>query len=81
LLHSCLPPVSCGLCSPCSPARGAHFHFWDATDDISGAHLDLLFERDQLYLHNARGAFGAVPMTLTGERVLRMMAGWTAALR
>lgn len=46
--------------------RGARFHFWDATDDISGAHLDLVFERDQLYLHNARGAFGAVPMTLTG---------------
>lgn len=47
--------------------RGANFHFWDATDDISGANLDLLFERDRLYLHNTSGSFGAVPMTLTGE--------------
>ena len=56
-LHCALPVIA---------ARGAHFHFWDATDDITGAHLDLVFERDQLYLHDARGAFGAVPMTLTG---------------
>jgi hypothetical protein len=48
------------------PCRGADFHFWDATDDITDADLDLLFERDRLYLHNARGSFGAVPMTLTG---------------
>jgi hypothetical protein len=46
--------------------RGSRFHFWDATDEIEGD-LDLLFEGDRLYLHNARGAFGAVPMTLTGD--------------
>lgn len=49
-----------------SACRDASFHFWDATDDITGASLDLLFERDRLYLHNAAGSFGAVPMTLTG---------------
>jgi hypothetical protein len=51
--------------------RDASFHFWDATDDINGASLDLLFERDRLYLHNARGSFGAVPMNLTGEKLFR----------
>lgn len=53
-------------CRPLPPHRGAEFHFWDATDDITGADLDLVFERDCLYLHNTSGAFGAVPMTLTG---------------
>lgn len=57
-----LPPTLMLLCS----CRGADFHFWDATDDITGADLDLFFERDRLYLHNARGSFGAVPMTLSG---------------
>lgn len=45
--------------------RGGEFHFWDSPDDIT-ADMDLLFERDRLYLHNAAGRFGAVPMTLTG---------------
>jgi hypothetical protein len=49
--------------------RGADFHFWDATDDILGADLDLLFEGDRLYLHNASGSFGSVPLTLTGALV------------
>ena len=30
--------------------------------------MDLLFEHDRLYLHNASGFFGAVPMTITGAR-------------
>lgn len=47
--------------------REAEFHFWDATDDIGGATLDLLFERDRLYLHNASGRFGDVPLKLTGD--------------
>ena len=54
--------------------RDADFHFWDATDDITGANLDLLFERDRLYLHNASGSFGAVPMTLTGVLCLAAAA-------
>ena len=52
--------------SPLCCNRGAEFHFFDATDDIIGADLDLLLERDRLYLHNASGYFGSVPMTLTG---------------
>ena len=47
-------------------ARGGSFHLWDATDDFSDVTMDLLFEHDRLYMHNARGLFGAVPMTLTG---------------
>ena len=47
--------------------RGADFHFWDATDDIRGADMDLVFERDRLYLHNTTGSFGAVPMSVTGD--------------
>ena len=46
--------------------RGMAFHFWDATDDFSDTHMDLLFEGHRLYLHNARGFFGAVPLTITG---------------
>lgn len=46
---------------------GMDFHFWDATDDIQDARFDLLFEDDRLYLHNATGYFGAVPLSLTGD--------------
>jgi hypothetical protein len=46
--------------------RGARFHFWDATDEIEGD-LDLLFEKDRLYIHNAVGRFGAVPLALSGD--------------
>jgi len=55
--------------------RGANFHFWDATDDIIDADLDLLFEGDRLYLHKAEGKFGAVPMTLTGDLDLDPITG------
>ncbi|KAL4547159.1 hypothetical protein Ndes2526B_g07937 [Nannochloris sp. 'desiccata'] len=55
--------------------RGANFHFWDATDDIIDADLDLLFEGDRLYLHNAKGKFGAVPMRLTGDLDLDPLTG------
>ena len=54
------------------PCRGADFHFFDATDDICDADLDLLFERNRLYLHKTTGRFGAVPMTLSG-RCTQMM--------
>jgi hypothetical protein len=55
--------------------RGANFHFWDATDDIIDADLDLLFEGDRLYLHKAKGKFGAVPMRLTGDLDLDPLRG------
>ena len=51
----------------CLWCRDADFHFWDATDDIMDASLDLLFERTRLYLHNTKGRFGSVPMSLTGK--------------
>ncbi len=46
--------------------RGMDFHIWDATDDFSRTDMDLLFEGHRLYLHDASGKFGAVPMTITG---------------
>lgn len=55
--------------------RGSDFHFWDATDDILGADLDLLFEKDRLYLHQAQGRFGAVSMSLTGDLDLDPLTG------
>jgi len=55
--------------------RGAAFHFWDATDDILDADLDLLFESDRVYLHRAKGRFGAVPMTVTGDLDLDPLTG------
>ena len=36
-------------------------------DDFSDANMDLLFEGDRMYLHNASGRFGAVPLALTGS--------------
>jgi hypothetical protein len=47
--------------------EGLEFHFWDSPDSLSGASMDLLFEGDRLYLHNASGYFGGVPLTLTGD--------------
>jgi hypothetical protein len=47
--------------------RGLSLHFWDAPDDIHAADMDLLFEGDRVYLHGAKGRFGAVPLTLTGD--------------
>ena len=66
LHHNCGHPLL-----PLLPPRGASFHFWDATDDITDACLDLLFETDRLYFHNATGRFGAVPMSLTGALCCR----------
>lgn len=43
-------------------------HFWDAPDDIHGARMDLLFERDRVYLHKATGHFGAIPLSVSGVR-------------
>ena len=34
--------------------RGASLHFWDSPDDILGADMDLVFERDRMYLHGAQ---------------------------
>jgi hypothetical protein len=45
-------------------------HFWDSPDDIQGASMDLLFERDRVYLHKATGSFGAIPLSVSGERIM-----------
>lgn len=47
--------------------RGLDFHFWDAVDDLSCTDMDLVFDRQRLYMHNASGMFGSVPLTLSGE--------------
>ena len=49
-----------------SRVNNASFHFWDAVDDFSRTNMDLIFEHDRLYLHDASGHFGAVPMSITG---------------
>ncbi len=50
-------------------------HFWDAPDDILGADMELVFERDRVYLHGARGWFGAVPLSVTGDLDLNPETG------
>ena len=55
--------------------RNSHFHFWDATDDIFDADLDLVFDCDKLFIHRAKGRFGAVPMTLSGDLDLNPLTG------
>ena len=73
---------------PCRPVwlsgrvRDGGFHIWDATDDFSGVHMDLVFDGSQLHFHNARGSFGAVPMQIHGElhpAALALMV-WGASL-
>jgi hypothetical protein len=58
-LHASDPP-------PLSPGADVDLHFWDATDDLLGCQMDLLFERDRVYLHKANGHFGAVPLSVSG---------------
>jgi hypothetical protein len=53
-------------CPALSPAD-VDLHFWDSPDDIQGASMDLLFERDRVYLHKATGSFGAIPLSVSGE--------------
>ena len=53
----------------------SQFHFWDATDDIFDADLDLVFEGDQLFIHRATGRFGAIPMSLSGDLDLNPATG------
>ncbi len=52
--------------------RDGAFHFWDAVDDFSDVRMDLLFEGDRLYLHDASGKFGAVPLSMTGELAIML---------
>ena len=47
--------------------RGLDFHFWDAVDDLSRTDIDMVFDKQRLYMHNASGMFGSVPVTLSGE--------------
>lgn len=48
------------------PAADVDLHFWDATDELLGCQMDLLFERDRVYFHKAHGHFGAVPLNVSG---------------
>ena len=47
--------------------RGLDFHFWDAVDDLSSTNIDLVFDDQRLYMHNASGMFGSIPLTLSGN--------------
>ena len=47
--------------------RALNFHFWDAVDDLSRTDIDLVFDDQRLYMHNASGLFGSVPLTLSGD--------------
>lgn len=53
----------------------ADFHFWDSSDEIIDATMDLIFEGDRVYLHKAKGSYGAVPMKVTGDLDLNPLRG------
>ena len=53
----------------------ADFHFWDSSDEIIDATMDLIFEGDRVYLHKAKGSYGAVPMKVTGDLDLNPLHG------
>ena len=44
-----------------------HFHFHDAPDDLFDTQMDLLFEDERMYLHNAHGYYGAIPIQASGD--------------
>lgn len=48
--------------------KGMDFHFWDAVDDLSRVDMTLVFEDQRMYMHNASGMFGSVPLTLSGKQ-------------
>lgn len=64
---ACLPAVSLAQFCVAAALPDVDLHFWDAPDDIVGATMDLLFERDRVYLHKANGSFGAIPLSVSGE--------------
>lgn len=47
--------------------NGIDFHFWDAVDDLSNVDMTLVFDDQRMYMHNASGMFGSIPLTLSGE--------------
>ena len=53
----------------------ADFHFWDSSDEIIDSTMDLIFEGDRVYLHKAKGSYGAVPMKVTGDLDLNPIHG------
>ena len=55
--------------------HNADFHFWDSSDEIIDATMDLIFEGDRVYLHKAKGSYGAVPMKVTGDLDLNPLRG------
>ena len=55
--------------------RNADFHFWDSSDEIIDSTMDLIFEGDRVYLHKAKGSYGAVPMKVTGDLDLNPLHG------
>ncbi len=62
--------------------RDVALHFWDASDDLLGCGMELVFEGDRVYLHGARGWFGAVPLAVTGDLDLNPETGsyrWVGA--
>jgi len=46
---------------------GLRFHFVDAPDDFAGVDAEFLFDGRKLYLHDARGFYGAIPLSCTGD--------------
>jgi hypothetical protein len=55
--------------------HNADFHFWDSSDEIIDSTMDLIFEGDRVYLHKAKGSYGAVPMKVTGDLDLNPLHG------
>ena len=55
--------------------KDADFHFWDSSDEIIDSTMDLIFESDRVYLHKAKGYFGAVPLKVTGDLDLNPLHG------
>lgn len=55
--------------------KDADFHFWDSSDEIIDSTMDLIFEGDRVYLHKAKGYFGAIPLKVTGDLDLNPLHG------
>jgi len=50
--------------------KDGFFHIWDAPDDFENVNMDLVFEENRIYFHNATGRYGAIPVSAVGDMSL-----------
>ena len=55
--------------------RNIDFQIWDSPSAFTGVGGSLLFEGQRMFFHNATGAYGQVPLTVSGDMDLNPVGG------